>query len=63
MVGIASALVLNIGTLSRAWVEAMLLAGQAANARGIPVVLDPVGAGATRVPDRRRRSGSSTRST
>src|SRR6185312_5855670 len=48
MVGLASALVLNIGTLSPHWVEAMLLAGKAANARGIPVVLDPVGAGATR---------------
>jgi hydroxyethylthiazole kinase len=48
MVGLASALVLNIGTLSEHWVEAMVLAGRAANARGIPVVLDPVGAGATR---------------
>src|SRR6202142_3745924 len=48
MVGFAGALVLNIGTLSEHWVEAMLLAGRAANARGIPVVLDPVGAGATR---------------
>src|SRR6185312_16309875 len=47
MVGLASALVLNIGTLSPHWVEAMLLAGRAANERGIPVVLDPVGAGAT----------------
>jgi len=47
MVGIASALVLNIGTLSERWIEAMLLAGRAATARGIPVVLDPVGAGAT----------------
>ena len=47
MVGLASALVLNIGTLSKDWIEAMLLAGRAANARGIPVVLDPVGAGAT----------------
>jgi hydroxyethylthiazole kinase len=47
MVGLASALVINIGTLSPAWVEAMLAAGKAANARGIPVVLDPVGAGAT----------------
>jgi hydroxyethylthiazole kinase len=47
MVGLASALVLNIGTLSEPWIEAMLLAGRAANARGIPVVLDPVGAGAT----------------
>jgi hydroxyethylthiazole kinase len=48
MVGLAGALVLNIGTLSPHWVEAMLLAGKAANAGGVPVVLDPVGAGATR---------------
>ncbi len=47
MVGIAGALVLNIGTLSPHWVDAMLAAGRAANARGVPVVLDPVGAGAT----------------
>ena len=48
MVDLAGALVLNIGTLSPAWVEAMVAAGKAANAAGIPVVLDPVGAGATR---------------
>jgi hydroxyethylthiazole kinase len=48
MVGLASALVINIGTLSPHWVDAMLTAGKAANARGIPVVVDPVGAGATR---------------
>ncbi|MGZ4355054.1 MAG: hydroxyethylthiazole kinase [Gaiellaceae bacterium] len=48
MVGLASALVLNIGTLEPAWVESMLVAGRAAGRRGIPVVLDPVGAGATR---------------
>jgi hydroxyethylthiazole kinase len=47
MAGIASALVVNIGTLSPHWVEAMLLAGAAATARGIPIVLDPVGVGAT----------------
>jgi hydroxyethylthiazole kinase len=47
MTGIASALVLNIGTLSTHWVEAMLLAGGAATAKRIPIVLDPVGAGAT----------------
>src|SRR3982751_896423 len=47
MVAIASALVLNIGTLSPHWVDAMLAAGRAANERNIPVVLDPVGAGAT----------------
>ncbi|HEY5662280.1 MAG TPA: hydroxyethylthiazole kinase [Gaiellaceae bacterium] len=48
MVSLAGALVLNIGTLSEPWVEAMLVAGTAANAAGTPVVLDPVGAGATR---------------
>ena len=48
MASAASALVLNIGTLSDEWVEAMLAAGRAANRAGVPVVLDPVGAGATR---------------
>jgi hydroxyethylthiazole kinase len=48
MVAISGALVLNIGTLSPHWIEAMLAAGRAANAQGVPVVLDPVGAGATR---------------
>ena len=48
MAGLASALVLNIGTLSAATIDAMLLAGRAAAERGIPIVLDPVGAGATR---------------
>jgi hydroxyethylthiazole kinase len=47
MAAAASALVLNIGTLSDDWVEAMLLAGRAANRAGVPVVVDPVGAGAT----------------
>jgi hydroxyethylthiazole kinase len=47
MVGLAGALVLNIGTLSERWIDAMLVAGTAANERGVPVVLDPVGAGAT----------------
>lgn len=47
MVAIASALVLNIGTLDEDWVKSMLIAGKAACDKGIPVVLDPVGAGAT----------------
>ena len=47
MVAIASSLVINIGTLSDDWVKAMLIAGKAANKKGIPVILDPVGAGAT----------------
>jgi len=49
MVAYAGALVLNIGTLDDRWIEAMLIAGQEANARGIPVVLDPVGVGATQL--------------
>jgi len=47
MVSIANALVINIGTLTDEWVESMILAGKAANSKGIPVVLDPVGSGAT----------------
>ena len=47
MTALAGALVINIGTLSPHWVEAMLVAGRAASERGLPVVLDPVGAGAT----------------
>ncbi len=49
MASYAGALVLNIGTLSGPWIDAMLLAGKAANAAGAPVVLDPVGVGATRL--------------
>ena len=51
MTGLASALVLNIGTLTPDFIEAMLLAARAANARGIPVVLDACGAGATTLRD------------
>lgn len=47
MVAIAQSLVVNIGTLDPYWVRSMELALQAAAARGIPTVLDPVGAGAT----------------
>ena len=47
MVGLAQSLVLNIGTLTDPWVEAMLLAGKRATSLGTPIVLDPVGAGAT----------------
>ncbi len=49
MVGIIGALVLNIGTLSTDWVYAMEIAGRRANELGVPVILDPVGAGATRL--------------
>ncbi|MCC3378706.1 hydroxyethylthiazole kinase [Paenibacillus farraposensis] len=48
MAKVAGAVVLNIGTLNRELVEAMIIAGQSANAHGVPVLLDPVGAGATR---------------
>ena len=47
MAGIAGALVVNIGTLSPRWVDAMEAAMRRAGERGIPIVLDPVGAGAT----------------
>src|SRR5438128_5395491 len=47
MVKVARALVLNIGTLTPEQVEAMVRAGKRANELGIPIVLDPVGAGAT----------------
>jgi len=47
MVSLASSLVINIGTLNSRTVESMLAAGKKANERGIPVILDPVGAGAT----------------
>lgn len=47
MASIASALVINIGTLEPQWVEAMLIAGKTALAKKTPIVFDPVGAGAT----------------
>ncbi|HHY39153.1 MAG TPA: hydroxyethylthiazole kinase [Clostridia bacterium] len=47
MARLARALALNIGTLTPYTVESMILAGKAANAAGIPVILDPVGYGAT----------------
>lgn len=47
MVRISRALVLNIGTLNQEVVGSMILAGKTANELGIPVIFDPVGAGAT----------------
>lgn len=44
---ISNALVINIGTLNARTVQSMLAAGQTANALGVPVILDPVGAGAS----------------
>ena len=47
MASIAQALVLNVGTLEPYWIESMRRALEIAQRRGIPSVLDPVGAGAT----------------
>ena len=47
MVSFAGALVLNIGTLTPVWVDSMLLAASKAKELGVPIVLDPVGSGAT----------------
>ena len=49
LLSIASALVLNIGTLDKAWIASMRQAGELAGRRRVPVVLDPVGAGASRL--------------
>lgn len=43
----SDAVVLNIGTLNDYAIQSMLLAGQSANEHNVPLVLDPVGAGAT----------------
>jgi hydroxyethylthiazole kinase len=47
LVSIASVLYLNIGTLDKYWIESMLTAGKLAEKYNVPVVLDPVGAGAS----------------
>lgn len=43
----ADALVLNLGTLHSQTLPAMLASGRQANALGLPVLLDPVGVGAS----------------
>ena len=47
MVSLANAFVINIGTLSKHWIDSMLRAGSKANELGVPVIMDPVGSGAT----------------
>lgn len=47
MAKVSDAVVLNMGTLNSETVEAMIVAGKSANEYGIPVILDPVGVGAT----------------
>lgn len=49
MVDHAAALVLNIGTLTDGWVTTMIKAGRRASELGKPIILDPVGAGATQL--------------
>jgi hydroxyethylthiazole kinase len=56
MVSFAGALVLNIGTLTPEWIDSMIRAGKRANSLNIPIILDPVGSGATRL-----RTGSAKR--
>lgn len=53
MASLASALVLNIGTLTVEFIEAMKIAARTANQKGIPVVLDVCGAGATKLRDQK----------
>jgi len=47
MVSLAGSLVLNIGTLTPYWIDSMLMAGRRANEVNVPIILDPVGSGAT----------------
>lgn len=47
MVAISSATVLNIGTLNERTVGSMRIAAECARTKGVPMILDPVGAGAT----------------
>ena len=49
MVSMAGALVLNIGTLWPELIDSMVMAGKKANELGVPIILDPVGAGATKL--------------
>ena len=51
MAAIASSLVLNIGTLTPELIDSMIIAGKSANKKGIPIVLDAVGVGATKLRD------------
>ena len=52
MVATAQACLLNMGTVSEEGEATMIEAGESANEHGVPVVLDPVGVGATPTRDR-----------
>lgn len=56
MLQFAKSLVLNMGTLDDAWLERMVAIGRVANELGVPIVFDPVGAGATRYRTGRHRA-------
>lgn len=56
MAGLAGALVINIGTLSDDWIAAMFKAAEKAAERKKPIILDPVGAGATSYRTRTAKS-------
>jgi hydroxyethylthiazole kinase len=49
MVSFAGALVLNIGTLTDDWIASMIKAGKKATEQQTPIILDPVGSGATQL--------------
>lgn len=53
MAGISSSLVLNIGTLTTDIIESMKIAAKSANKKGIPVVLDACGCGATELRNKK----------
>lgn len=48
MASLCNALNLNTGTLTQDWINSMIIAGKTANLKGKPIILDPVGAGATK---------------
>ncbi|MEI6856353.1 hydroxyethylthiazole kinase [Psychrilyobacter sp.] len=49
VVSVCSSLVINIGTINERTIESMIKAGEIANSKGIPVILDPVGYGFTKL--------------
>ncbi|MGO1521433.1 MAG: hydroxyethylthiazole kinase, partial [Sphingobacterium sp.] len=49
VLSLANSLVINIGTLSPIWIDGMVKAADLANTLGKPWVLDPVGAGISRL--------------
>ncbi|MCT4617830.1 MAG: hydroxyethylthiazole kinase [Marinisporobacter sp.] len=49
IVAISSVLYINIGTLNKRTIKSMIKAGKKANEKGIPVILDPVGVGASQL--------------